>query len=188
MCRAPRWACAATRRCCVAATCHASRTRLKALSGHRAARPNSTPRARPTVPRLPCHRRRPTAPRPASRAPLPPRPPRARRRRLDRLLADRTAVPTEASPIDAAPSSTVLAPVSRRSSAISHTPVPCRRALRRRAPRAHAHAVRCAGRLGWAARAALAEPKLGRAQGPCQRCEHGPRPRYATGPSVISAE
>jgi hypothetical protein len=93
---------AVARHCRVAATCRTSRVRLKALSGQRAARPDSTPRARPTAPRHPdsiaratrfptASRRRPTAaiptaavraaslgPQPAAPLPLPRR---ARRRR-----------------------------------------------------------------------------------------------------------
>jgi hypothetical protein len=88
-----------------------------------------------------------------------------------------------------------------------------RRTLRRRARRACSHAscaVHCAGRPSWAAHAAPAEANPGRprvavdcARGPRQRREHGPcptwlwavrshgrgpRPRCATGPSVVSAQ
>jgi hypothetical protein len=44
---------AVARHCRVAATCCTSRARLKALSGQRATRPDSTPRARPTAPASP---------------------------------------------------------------------------------------------------------------------------------------
>jgi hypothetical protein len=122
----------------------ASRARLKALSGQRATRPDSTPRARPTAPASPalsspdsatprarCRcsdrlaRNAVTRQHHASHVSPSSRPPHRPRRHPDRSLA-----------VDAAPPSAVPAPMSRRSSAVSRTPAQRRRrALRSRAPR-----------------------------------------------------
>jgi hypothetical protein len=97
-------------------------------------------------------------------------PPRRPRRHPDRF-ADPTTVPTEASPIDAAPPSTVPAPVSRCSSAASRAPAPCRRrlaeqrhrALRRRAT-CTAHTAPHGPAWPWAEHAGRARAvRLGRA-------------------------
>jgi hypothetical protein len=140
---------------------HAAPTpRLKAAVGtaRRASRQPPRPRRSPPDSHLARVARLATAPRlahaaaapTASRAPPSSRPPPRRPRRCPDRFVDRAAVPTKASPVDVAPSSAVPAPVSHRSSAASRAPAPCRRrlaeqrhrTLHRRAPRAHARAVR----------------------------------------------
>jgi hypothetical protein len=128
----------------VGTACHASRQLPRPRRTRSTAAPLSVPPPSPTAPASPT----PPSPRPS---PCRPRPPPDR-------LADRTAVPTGASLVDAAP-------VSRCSSAASRAPVSSRRRLagqrRRRA------ACRRAVPRARAVRHALCGPaELGRAHGP----------------------
>jgi hypothetical protein len=109
--RAPHWARAVARRCRVAATHRAVARGLKLLSGQRAARPDRPPRLTPDS-----------------------APPRTRRRHPD-CLADRAAVPTDATspgPPPRPPRRSPVAVVPRRRPRAGEPPIPRPSPVRRR--------------------------------------------------------
>jgi hypothetical protein len=164
---------------------------LKAAVGtaRRASRQLPRPRrARPTAAPLsvpPPSPRRAARVLTASRAPPSPRPsPRPRRPRPDRL-ANHVAVPTGASPVDAAPPSVVPALVSSCSSAASRASAPCHRRLAEQRRRALRHRAPCAALADRAGPHVLCRPRPSRA---APRVAVGRAAHCTSGPSAVSAQ